>query len=124
MEGTWRNRSPKAKDLTDGCNETLGCDDHGAGTSMDDLLSIRVSSAPMPKGSAAIGNVLSREKTGVDSVPCKRFTIFIGVWFAIDALPNWMSNPSSAALDAVGAAIAEPIAARPVAFRKLRRLPM
>jgi hypothetical protein len=79
----------------------------------------------MPKGNAAIGSVLPREKTGVESVPCSRLTSSTGVFEdaggdAVCAPPPDRAASPVAALPL----IAVPIAASPVALRKLRLLPV
>jgi hypothetical protein len=79
----------------------------------------------MPKGSAAIGRVLPREKAGVESVPWRMLT-------ASTALLNCRSLASDAEAGVAGPVLAacagfsprrvEPITARPVVLRKFLRL--
>jgi hypothetical protein len=81
----------------------------------------------MPNGIAAIGSVLPRENTGVESVPCNRFTISTRVGAACSEAArgaSYASPPTTTAAPAtVGTPIADPIAANPVALRKVRLLP-
>ena len=80
----------------------------------------------MPKGIAAIGSVLPREKTPVESVPCNRFTISTRVGAACSEAARGASEPTPPATTAApadGTPIVDPIAANPVALRKVRLLP-